>query len=147
TRGEGAHGVRRAPGVAGDDLDVLEPGAELVGDDLRERRLVTLPLGGQAGGDLHLAAGLDGDVTALVGTDTGALDVAGDADADLATLGPGLVAEPLEVLPADERLRLRHELGVVARVVDQRATVLEAHLAVGIGELVGLDEVALAHQR
>ncbi len=37
-RGEGADGVRHPAGVAGDHLDVLERHAELVGDELGERR-------------------------------------------------------------------------------------------------------------
>ena len=81
-RGERAHGVGHLAGVAGGDLDVLEPHAEGVGDDLRERGLVALALRGEAGRDLDLAGGLDVDVGALVGADAGALDVAGEADAD-----------------------------------------------------------------
>ena len=87
-RGEGADGVRHPAGVAGGDLDVLEAHAELVGDDLREDGLVTLALRGQPGRDLDLARGLDVHVGALVGTDPGALDVAGQADADPASLRP-----------------------------------------------------------
>jgi hypothetical protein len=49
---------------------------ELVGHDLREDRGVPLPLGGQAGRDDDLAAGLDLHVAALVRPDAGALDVA-----------------------------------------------------------------------
>ena len=40
----GAEAERRAVGVAVDDLDVLGRDAELLGDDLRERRLVALAL-------------------------------------------------------------------------------------------------------
>ena len=55
---------------------------------------MALPLGGEAGGDDDLAVGLDPDVRALVRPDPGALDVAGEPDADPAALGPacGLVA-------------------------------------------------------
>ena len=142
--GERADRVRHPPGVAGHDLDVLERDPELVGHDLGERRLVTLALAGQAGGDLHLAGGLDVHVAALVGADAGALDVAGHPDADPSSLGPGLVAHPLEVVPADQRLELLQRRRVVAGVVDQRPAVLEGQPVV-VGELVGLDEVGGAH--
>ena len=87
-RGERADGVGEPAGVPGDDLDVRQRHPELVGDDLREHRLVPLALGGQAGRHLDLPAGLDHDVGALVGPDAGALDVAGQAEADRAALGP-----------------------------------------------------------
>ena len=143
-RGERADGVRHPAGVAGDDLDVLELHAELVGDDLREHRLVALALGGQAGGDLDLAGGLDVDVRALVGADAGALDVAGEADADLPSLRRHLRLERRELVPADQRLDLLQQRRVVAGVVLQLAAVLEDQ-AVVVGELVGLDEVDGAH--
>ena len=143
-RGEGAHGVGHLAGVAGGDLDVLEPHPEGVGDDLGERRLVALALRGEAGRDLDLAGGLDVDVGALVGTDAGALDVAREADADLAALGGHLGAEVLELVPADELLELVQRGRVVARVVGQLAAVLEDQ-AVLVGELVGLDEVGRPH--
>src|SRR6201999_1133361 len=44
TRPVGAEPVRRLVGVAVADLDVLGRDAELLGDDLRERRLVALAL-------------------------------------------------------------------------------------------------------
>ncbi len=83
-------------------------------------------------------------VGALVGADAGALDVAGQADADAASLGGHLGAEVLELVPADERLELLQRGRVVARVVGQLAAVLEDQ-AVLVGELVGLDEVGAAH--
>ena len=143
-RGEGADGVRHPPGVAGDHLDVLEPHAELVGDQLREDGRVPLALGGQAGRDLDLAGGLDVHVRALVGTDAGALDVAGEPDADPAPLGGHLLLERRELVPADQRLDLLQRGRVVAGVVLQLAAVLEDQPVV-VGELVGLDEVHGAH--
>ena len=142
--GEGADGVRHLAGVAGGDLDVLEPHAEGVGDDLREGGLVALALRGEAGRDLDLAGGLDVHVGALVGADAGALDVAGEADADPPSLRRHLGAEVLELVPADQRLELLQRRRVVAGVVGERAAVLE-HQAVLVGELVGLDEVGAAH--
>ena len=143
-RGEGADGVRHLAGVAGGDLDVLEAHAEGVGDDLREDGLVALALGGQAGGDLDLAGGLDVDVGAFVGPDPGALDVARQPDADPASRCRHLGAEGSELVPADQLLELGERGGVVAGVVGQLAAVLEDQ-PVLVGELVGLDEVDRAH--
>ena len=56
-RAVGVEALRRDLGVAVQDLDVLERHAELVGDDLAERRLVPLPVRGGAGDDLDLAGG------------------------------------------------------------------------------------------
>lgn len=47
------------------DLDVLERDAQLVRDDLRERRLVALAVGGGTGGDLDLAGGEHPDARGL----------------------------------------------------------------------------------
>ena len=143
-RGERADGVRHPPGVAGDHLDVLELHAELVGDQLREDGRVALALGGQAGRDLDLAGGLDVHVRALVGADAGALDVAGQADADRRPCGGHLGLERRELVPADQLLDLLQRRRVVAGVVLQLAAVLEDQPLV-VGELVGLDEVDRAH--
>ena len=80
-----AYGIRRVSPVTTSTSSKRHP--ELVGDDLREDGRVALPLGGEAGRDLDLAGGLDVHVRALVGADAGALDVAGQADADPAPLG------------------------------------------------------------
>ncbi len=101
-RREGADRVLQPPRVAGDDLDVLEGDAELVGDDLGEDGLVALALGAEPGGDLDLAGRFDEDVAALVGADAGALDVGRQADAEHPALGRGLLLEAREVVPADE---------------------------------------------
>src|SRR5690606_37171322 len=80
---------------------------------------------------------------ALVGPDTGALDVAAYAEADLAALLRGLGAVLLEVVPADELLELGERGGEVTGVVLEGSPVLE-HQAVVVGHLLGLDEVARA---
>ena len=64
--GESADGVTEPAGVAGGDPDRLERHAELVGDDLREHRLVALALRGQPDGHLDAAVGQHLDVRALV---------------------------------------------------------------------------------
>ncbi|CAB4716560.1 unannotated protein [freshwater metagenome] len=144
--GEGADGVRHPAGVTRDHLHVLEAAAELVGDQLGEDGRVPLALGGQPGGDLDLARGLDVDVGPLVGADPGAFDVAGQTDADPAPDRRHRRLERREVVPADERFDLLQRGGVVAGVVLQLAAVLEDQPLV-VGELVRLDEVGRAHQR
>ncbi len=70
--------------VAGGHLDVLERHAELVGDDLRERREVALPLRRQPGRHLDLARRSRPSTCApSYGPDAGALDVAGEPMPDL----------------------------------------------------------------
>ena len=83
-------------------------------------------------------------VGAFVGSDAGALDVAGESDADPATLGCHLRLERRELVPADQLLELGERGGVVAGVVLELAPVLEDQPLV-VGELVGLDEVGGAH--
>ncbi len=85
-------------------------------------------------------------VRALVGTDTGALDVAGQSDPDPSTQCGHLGTESGELLPPDERLDLLKQSRVVAGVVLQLAAVLEDQPLV-VGELVGLDEVDRADLR
>src|SRR5699024_9776890 len=125
--------------------DIGQGHAELVGDDLGQHRLMPLTLGRQAGGDLDLAAGFDLHVPAFIGAHTGPFDVARHADAYLAALGSGFVADLLEIVPVDQRFDLVHQTGVIARVVGQGAPVLEYQSALIVGELIGLDEVRRPH--
>ena len=64
-RAVGAQAERRVVGVAVDDLDVLGRDAELVGDDLGERRLVALPLGLHRQPDLGLAGRVHAQLAAV----------------------------------------------------------------------------------
>ena len=141
-RGEGSDGVAEPPGVSGDDGHAIKRHPEDVGCDLGECRLVTLALGGEAGGDHDGSVGLDLDPAALVRPDAGALDVARDADADPTALRPSLLAIDPELVPTDQLLQLPQGGRIVAGVIDEGAAVLEDQ-AVVIGHLLGLDEVAL----
>ena len=103
---EGAGAPVELVGVAGDHVDVAHVDADLVGRDLGEAGEVPLALGADAGGDADLAARLHLHLRALVGPDAGALDIAGDADADVAALrlqARLLVRE--EILVADQLQR------------------------------------------
>ena len=81
---------RRAVGVTCDDSDLLERHTDLVGRDLRERRLVALPVGHLRGEDRHHAVGLephphllgshDPAATALLAWAGRGFDVRGDAE-------------------------------------------------------------------
>ena len=136
--------VLEPAGVAGGHADPVDRHAELVGDDLREHRLMSLTLRGQAGRHDDRAVGLDLDVAAFVRADAGALDVAREPDADLAPLAARLIAKGREVVPADQRLELGERGREVSGVVLERAAVLEDQ-AVVVGHLLGLDEVARPH--
>ena len=118
--------------VAGDDVHRVDVDAELLGDDLRKRGEVPLPLRADAGRHAHRAARLHRHPRALVGPDAGAFDVGDDADADVSALGaqPRLLV-PDEALVADAvSAACRSAGGVVAAVVDERREVLEEDLVV-----------------
>ena len=84
---EGAGAPVELVGVAGDDIDVGDGDAELVGGDLGKAGEMALSLRADAGRDAHLAVRLHLHLRALVGADAGAFDVAGDADADVPAFG------------------------------------------------------------
>src|SRR5699024_2762434 len=99
-----AHRIGQLTRIAGLDMDCLERDSQLIGDDLGEDRRMGLPVGRQAGPDVHPSGGLDLSVSACVGPGTGALDVAGEADAYPAALAAGLLTVGFELVPADDRL-------------------------------------------
>ena len=141
---------RRRRRVAVDDPHVLQPRTELLGDDLGERRLVSLAVAREAEGRRHraprvhahrgaLGAGVDrragrrGDRRA----DARQLDVPRDADAD----------EPL--LRAREHLLLararvvRHLAGALERL-DEASAVPDDTRRRAVRELLGADQVLQA---
>ena len=140
---EGAGAPVEAAGVAGDDRDVGGIAAERIRGDLGERRLVALPVRGEAGGDEDLAARLDADARAFIRPDARALDVAGDAEAEMAAVGARGGLARAEVAVADHGQRHVEAGRVVAAVVAGRPAVLEGEAHVP-RELVGLDQVAAA---
>ena len=71
-RAVGAHADRGLVGVAVDDVDVLVGHAQLLGDHLREGRLVALAVAVGAGHHLHLAGVGEADLGALPQADAGA---------------------------------------------------------------------------
>ena len=144
TRGESAHGIGEPARVTCRDEDVVDRHTELIGDDLGEHGLVSLPLAGQAGGDVDPAAGLDLDMAPLVGTDARSLYVATDPEPHPATLRLGLGAVGREVIPAHQSLELGQTGREVAGVVDEGPPVLEEQ-AVVVGHVLDLDEVGAAH--
>ncbi len=146
----GAEPERRVVGVAVHHVDVVGRDADLLGDDLRERRLVALalalhrqPYDGLAG-RVHAQLAAVGhpepqDVHVLAGTGADGLGEERDADphqlAALALLG---LLAPQLVVPGHVEADVEGAL-VLAGVVDP------AGLG-GVGELVGLDEVLPAQR-
>ena len=148
SRGIGAETVGRVVGVALLHRDVAGGDAELVGDDLRERRLVALSLrldaeledrlAGRVHAQLSGVEHLDpGDVEVLVVAGAHDFGEAGDADADQPTLLARLRLLLAQVLVADGVERLAQCGRIVTGVVDEAG-------CGGVGELLGLDEVAHA---
>src|SRR5215470_17119233 len=85
-------------GVAGHHVDVGDRDADLVSDDLGEASEMALTLCADAGREQHPAAALDLDSGALIRANTGAFDVAYDADAHAPARSP-----QLRLLLSDER--------------------------------------------
>src|SRR5439155_7755820 len=66
TAAVGAHAERDLAGVAVNDLDLLHRDPELVGHELRERRLVALPMGMRAGVNRHAPRRMHAHLAGLV---------------------------------------------------------------------------------
>ena len=125
----GAEPVRRLVGVAVADLDVLGRDAELLGDDLRERRLVALALGLRAEADTTALP--DGctrrSAPSFIDSPRMSMCLRGPAptpsvkndDADAHQLAAGALLGLLaaQVVVAGDVHRDLHRLGVVAGVV------------------------------
>ena len=75
-------------GVAAEHVDVGIRGAQGLGADLRERRLVALALGIDTDLDRDAAVVLHSDRRPFAGPDATGLDIAADPDADAPALGP-----------------------------------------------------------
>ena len=99
----GAEPVRRPVRVAGADLDVLRRDAELLGDDLRERRLVALPLRLRTDADHRFARRMHPQVGAVVHREPedvhvlarpGADALGEEGDADAHQLAAGALLRP-----------------------------------------------------
>ena len=129
-------------GVAGHDVDVRDPDAELLRRHLRQDGEVPLPLRADAGRDGDLAAGLHLHARAFERSDAGALDVRHDADAERP---PGGARRRLllgqEPVPADALERLAQRRLVVSAVVGERREVLIDDV-VNVRELVRPQEIA-----
>ena len=128
------------------DLDVLRRNAELLGDDLRERRLVALPLRLAADADDGLAGRVHPQVGAVVHRQAEDVHVLarpradpfgeeGDADAHQLAARALLRLLGAQVVVAGDVHRHAHRLGVVPGVVGPAGRRL-------VRELVGADEAA-----
>ena len=160
-RGVGAQAVRRGVGVAVLDLDVRDREAELLGDDLGERRLVALALRLDADPGEDLAGRVDPDLTRVEHLQSEDVEVVrrpgpddlgerADADAHELAAGPLLGLLPAEVVIADrvegELERPRIVAGVVipagGRVVRELLRldeVLHPQLGRVLADVVGED--------
>ncbi len=132
----GVASVRRDVRVAVQHDDVFDRDADAIGDDLRERRLLPLPVRRDAGDHRHLAGDLHAHRSpfpaagghCLRRPHRADLDVGRDADArQLARRASG-VAILHELIPVRELLRLRQRALIVAAVVGEAARGREREL-------------------
>src|SRR5690606_41446064 len=114
----GAVALRSRCGVAELDGDLIEVGAEVVGDHLREDGLLALTLRADAAVDRHGAARLDPQGGALPGAEAADLDVGREADTEVAALLASRRLLLAELLVPRKFQRLVQRLRVVAAVVD-----------------------------
>ena len=132
-------------GVALDEDHVLDVAAHLVGGDLGEHRLVALPLAGQARGDVDLSGDrMDLDVPALIGAESGPLDIEADPEAEIAPLRTGRRLLLAEIREADGFGNQVERLLILARIVVDREPVGEEQPIALVGKFARPDEVAPA---
>ena len=129
-RAIGAHAHLHLVGVAMDDGDIIDGNAEAVGDQLREGRLVALPMGVGARENLHRADRVDANFRAFPKADAGAqrahgrrgrdaagLDIGGNADAAQQSLAGGFGLALVDVGVVRQLQRLVEGLRIVAAIV------------------------------
>ena len=134
----GAPAIRDEGGVAAHDVDVLDGHAELVGDDLRERRVRALPLIGDADERRDRPARLHAHRRRVLGRDRRAaapvkrsrrrqLDEAGEPDAEVPSLAPAarLLLAPARVAALVERELERLEIAAALEDVAEGRGVRE----------------------
>ncbi len=137
--------VRCVVGIPFDHRDVRRRDAKLVGDDLRERRLVALTLALHTKLEDRLARRMDAqlgridhlesnDVVVAAGSSTDRFGEAGDADADVAALLSCLGLFLTKVLVVNRIERLLKRRVVVTRVVHETCRGV-------VGKLLRFDEV------
>src|SRR5271166_869253 len=128
--------------VAGHHIDVTDINTEAISGDLRKTGEMALALRADAGHDAHFAVRLHLHFRAFIGTDAGALDVASDGNAEVASLG----AQPRlfildEALVVDESEHPVQRSFIIAAVIFERREILIDNLVV-VRERVRRNEVA-----
>ncbi len=141
--GEGADALADGIGVAERHHDVGDRTAEPVGDDLRQRRMGALPLGGRAGRHRDLAVAQDAHGDAFERPEPGAFHVIADADADMAPGGARgrLARREAGIVGKGHGARLAQR--EIAARIDQRLAVAE-YEADPVRHLFRRDHVAAA---
>ncbi len=141
---EAAKAERSRGAVAGRHRQISHVAAELLGDDLRQHGSGALTHGGGAAIDMDFAGRRDAHRHRLERSAAGALDVVGDADAEMAPVAARRRLPRPKPVPV--RVGERHRLagGVIAAVEHDlhAATRLELR---AIRHLLRRNEIALAH--
>src|SRR5271165_119680 len=141
-------GPARDPGRIGERNDDIV-GCDLphVGNDLSKDRLHPLALRGSTGGYIDLAGGIDAHGRTFERPYPGPLDIAADAESEIAALSARLALTLAERRDAADGIeRFLQSARVISAVVDDRLAVAIED-ARAIGHLLGADHVAPAHLR
>ena len=125
--------------VRGLDADILGPEPQLIGADLREHGGVALALGRGARLQQDLAVRLHPDGRALEGREARVLDIAGEAEADVAAPGARRGLARRKIRRADPFERPVEAGMIIAAVVLDRTAVPRRH-AGRVRKLVLADE-------
>src|SRR5262249_29522343 len=120
----GAHAEREERGVTGNDLDVVERRAQLLGGDLGQRGAVALALRGHAEEADPLAAWIDSHRRAVERPEAGALGIAAEPDTQSLDALPALLLTPAPLVVAEDRQRAIEGGREIAGVVGDRHAVL-----------------------
>ena len=149
-----AHPEQHLRRVAVLDVDIGHRNAKTIGGDLRERRLVALPMRMRAGEDRHLSGRMDTDLSGFEQTRTRTERAGNVRWRDPAGFDVARVADPAQLAvlfrrrlargkPADvsELFRLVHDRVIVAAVVQQR----DRRLVRERGDEVATTELALSN--
>ena len=143
-RGKGARAPVEFGGVAGDETNVIDVGAKLLGDHLRKGGEMALPLGTDSGSDANTSARLDCDARAFVWSDASAFDIRYNAETDMLAFGAQTGLFFLQKVVVVDELDGFIERGfVVAAVVGEGRKILVDNFVI-IGKFVGRNEVAAA---
>ena len=140
--GKGAGAPIKLCRVAGRQADILHGDAQLLGDNLGKRGIVTLSLGANPSRHTNAATGFNRHSCPFIRPNAGAFDIGDNADAHILALGaqPWLLFSQ-ELVVANQFDRFVQGWFIVAAVIDQRGKILVDQFVV-VWELLGRNKIA-----